>query len=158
MQAAERNVATFGGMRQRNTLAYCMVVAAVLCAMLACRSSPLKTMDDVHAAVRKSVSDSGRATLVVALTDELASIAKAADSEMARFRADLAALNENYDSTTGQFERAFREHDERQAQLRERLLENRNLMLKATTDEEWKSLLEIRSKTLEITQVGSSGA
>ena len=145
-------------MKQRTTLAHCVVVAAVLCAMLACRSSPLKTMDDVRAAVRKSVSDSGRATMVVALTDELASIARAGDDEMAHFRADLAELNENYDSTKAQFEKAFREHDERQAQVRERLLENRNLMLKATTDEEWKSLLEIRSKTLEITQAGSSGA
>lgn len=131
-----------------------VLAAAFACFLLwsapACRSEPLKTLDDVHGAIQQIVSDPTRATAVMALTDELTRIVDDSRSEEQRFQDEVRKLNVNYDTTRAQFSEAFAAHDAKLEALRGRLIDNRKQLIAATTAEEWESIAKIRARAFAI--------
>ena len=127
-----------------------LVSLVCLCVMPGCRSEPLKTMDDVHAAIHKSVSDPERAATVIAITDRLAAIIDEASNETQRFEDEMRKLNIDYDATRAQFGDAMSTHDKAVKQLHDRLLANRQELVEATTTDEWGAISEIRVRSYAI--------
>jgi hypothetical protein len=134
-----------------------VVLALVLAAVTGCSSKHELTPEqqaqaDVaayEAQIRKIVPDPTRADQLVALTNQFQQLVAESISSIKGYRAQVAALNSNYDATRQDYEALFSEQDASLEPFIKKGSAIRERMAALTTDSEWEELKKARLRALD---------
>ena len=124
---------------------------AVLALVTGCQSArkPADPIADLQAKVNTEVSavvkDSGRATQLEALFQDLFDSMRQMSQESSEYRAKSDALNASYDATPQQFNDLYAGHTTKHKALLRQAVEIRGRIAGLLTDEEWKKLSDVRA-------------
>ena len=90
--------------------------------------------------IREVVKDPARAEQVIALADDLQRQVNQLRATLVKSRAELAALNANYNAKRADFDAFFKEQDAGRLALIDKVISVRTQISKLLTESEWESL------------------
>ncbi|HEX4797248.1 MAG TPA: hypothetical protein VH370_25870 [Humisphaera sp.] len=130
------------------------MIAAILSLAVGCKheTPPQQAQQEFHdyqERIREVIKDPDRAQQMIELTDDLQRQVNQLRVQLANSRAELAAMDANYNTTRAEFEAVFRQQDADRQVLIDKAISARAQMSKLLTESEWKSLHDIGLETLD---------
>ena len=130
------------------------MIAIVLSLAVGCKheTPPQQAQQEFHyyqQRIREVIKDPDRAQQMIELTDDLQRQVNQLRVQLANSRAELAAMDANYNTTRAEFEAVFRQQDADRQVLIDKAISARAQMSKLLTESEWKSLRDIGLETLD---------